>query len=176
MDPQSVNRQESQEGEVRTAPPIRQNDSGKKRRTILAVIILVSATVTVAVVLIGFFPAHVEPVCHQGSVGVVNLAITQEGANWSVLIQTFNPGHLPSRTYLQIRDTSGIFLLNRTQWSVLTAGDWTTYHAVYEDNNPGAPEVCSGDRLMISRAAYPISSTFAILGDGSTILALGTLE
>ena len=176
MDPRSVNKQESQEGDVRTVPPTRRSDSGKKRRTILAVIILVSATVTVAVVLIGFSQQYVNPGCPQGSVGDLDLAITQEGANSSVLIQSITPIHLPSRMYLQIWDTSGIFLLNRTQWSVLTAGNWSTYHAVYEDNRPGAPEVCFGDRLIISRAVYPIGSTITILADWSTILAQGILE
>ncbi len=175
MDAKPLDKQQSHEGEGRTAPLERPRDGGKKRRTTLIAIILVSATVTIAAVLIGFSQQYVNPGCHQGSVTDVNLAITQEGANWSVLIQTFLPSHLPNRTYLQIRDTSGILLLNQTQWSVLVPNSWTTYHAVYEDNHPGAPEVCSGDRLMISRAAYPVGSTVIIL-DWNALVASRTLQ
>jgi len=75
---------------------------------------------------------------------------------WSVTIRSFPHGHLPAATYLHITSGSPPHLdLSWTPWSALTRTNWNTTHVLYEDNNPSAPEICIGDRLVIDIYRYP---------------------
>jgi len=136
-------------------------------------VVLTAIVATLA--FMGLFRPSVEEPCDIGPFGEGAFSVERSGANWTVTIQSFLPNHTSSSTDVVIRDgLTGRILVPPTPWSALTLANWPTYHALYEDNHPGTPAICVGDRLLFDSSVYP-SRTFVTIADGSTILGTFTL-
>ena len=92
-----------------------------------------------------------------------------DGSNWTVVIQYVPTGHVPTATYLLVRDAQGLIVLTRTPFSSLTTTWWNNYHAVFEDANPSWTDLRPGDALVIGRTAYPAGSTAEVSSNAGVL-------
>ncbi len=139
---------------------------------VIATILMVAITVVLAAVLyvmVSAFLIGPPPITTMG------VSIRQRGENWSVEVIQTPTNAVPSSTYLSISDANGVLKLVRTPWSSLSAANWNTYHAAYEDANPSNPAIATGDSLLISSAAYAAGCTVTISSESSQ-LATGRLQ
>ena len=143
------------------------------RRLKLVVTAIVAGAVIGASIFLGLSLLSPTELC-QFRLNETSLSIRRETLNWSVVIVDFPREHLPSGTYLRIRDSTGTTVLDLTAWSILTAGNWPAYKVLFEDNHLVHSEVCPGDRLILDSITYPMGSTIEIL-DGVAILDIYTL-
>ena len=133
---------------------------------VIATILMVAITVVLAAVLyvmVSAFIVQPPPIVH------LTVTVESRGTNWFVEVVAAPSGLLPEHTYLLIRDAGGATALPKTAWSTLTPADWDATKALYQDANPGAPEIQVLDSLLIDRDAYPGGYEIVISGDAGLL-------
>jgi len=105
----------------------------------------------------------------------MDFTLAPDNTNWSATLTVVPAERLPSGLYLLVRNGSGDIVLPRTSFENLTGARWALNLAVYEDRNPGEPQVQAGDRLLLDRAAYPVGSVVEI-SDKWAVLTIRTLK
>src|SRR2546422_318074 len=83
----------------------------------------------------------------------VNITISGDGTNWTLLITSTPTGLTTSAVKLTIITSANLTALGPTAFSALTSGSWSTNHAHFVGT--GGPTIVVGDRLLISTTAYP---------------------
>ena len=83
----------------------------------------------------------------------VNIGISGDGTNWTLLITSTPTGLTTSAVKLTITTSANLTALGPTAFSALTSGSWSTNHAQFVGT--GGTTIVVGDRLLISTTAYP---------------------
>jgi len=83
----------------------------------------------------------------------VNIAISGDGTNWTLLITSTPAGLTTSAVKLTITTSANLTALGPIAFSALTSGSWSTNHAQFLGS--GGTTIVVGDRLLISTTAYP---------------------
>ena len=146
-------------------------DKPSRAITLVVVAIVVLAAVSLAV----FIYIYSQTTSVDGFHGMT-VSVRTLGSNWSVEVLGTTGGRtVPAGLYIEVRNPQGFILLNRTSFASLTLANWTTNRALYQDWNPGVPEVSPGDAILLEIATYPGGCYFAISESGG-MLAAGTLR
>ncbi len=152
-----------------------QQGLGNDRRRVAPI---VSSAIQVSVVVVLFVLLYVIVfgiIRAPARTDAVDVTITQDGANWSAAITALPSQKLPTELFLLARDPGGAILLPRTSFANLSGDRWAVTRAAYEDGNPVAPEVRTGDRLLLDRGTYPAGATVEI-SDIWSVLMVRTLR
>ena len=83
----------------------------------------------------------------------VNITISGDGTNWTLLITSTPTGLTTSAVKLTIITSANLTALGPTAFSALTSGSWSTNHAQFLGT--GGTTIVVADRLLISTTTYP---------------------